>query len=67
MLRAYMERHIEVDEGDHGPKAKQLLENICGKDAAKWSRVVAVAAECTHARIALWDAALDAVRKLPPQ
>jgi hypothetical protein len=59
ILEAYMLRHIQVDEGEHGPMAKELLEAICGQDRVKWCEVADVAAHAIRARIALWDAARE--------
>ena len=62
LLRVYMERHIDVDGNDHGPKAKQLLESLCGKDPNRWTEVVQVAWQCTRARIQLWNAVMDKIK-----
>ena len=61
VMRAYMERHIQVDGEEHGPMAAKLLTSICNDDVDKWSEVVDTAMACINSRIRLWDAALDAV------
>jgi len=58
-LRLYMERHIEVDQDEHGPMAQQLLEELCGTDSVKWKQVAEVAIRAIEARISLWDAILN--------
>jgi len=61
LLRVYMLRHIHVDEGEHGPQAQQLLEELCGVDESKWEAVAVTAIEAIQARMRLWDAALKAI------
>lgn len=51
----YLERHIELDGGDHGPLALELICNLCGDDEKKWDEVQEVAIECLKARKLLWD------------
>lgn len=52
----YLERHIEVDGEDHGPLALRLIEQLCGKDEAKWQQAKEAAEVALKARLALWDA-----------
>jgi len=54
-LRWYLDRHIEVDGEDHGPMALQMVSELCGSDAAKWSEAAEAAETALRARIALWD------------
>lgn len=51
----YLERHIELDGGEHGPLALQLVSDLCGDDKAKWKEVEDTAVECLIARKKLWD------------
>ena len=62
ILIDYLERHIEVDGGEHGPMAEQLLINVCGDDDANWRRAETAAANALSARIGLWDGVVEAVR-----
>jgi len=52
----YLERHIELDGGDHGPLALELISNLCGEDEKKWKEVEETAALSLIARKKLWDA-----------
>ncbi len=52
----YLERHIELDGGDHGPLALELISNLCGEDEKKWKEVEETATLSLIARKKLWDA-----------
>jgi hypothetical protein len=54
-LRRYLARHIEVDEGQHGPLARRLLGELCGTDEARWRAATEAARSAIVARVALWD------------
>jgi hypothetical protein len=54
-LRRYLERHVEVDEGKHGPAARTLLVELCGGDPQRWIAATQAATAALSARRALWD------------
>ena len=55
----YLERHIELDGGEHGPLALQLVSDLCGEDSVKWREVEETAISSLSARKKLWDAISD--------
>ena len=55
----YLERHIELDAGEHGPLALQLVSDLCGQDEVKWKEVEDTAIDCLIARKKLWDSIMS--------
>ena len=55
VFRYYLDRHIEVDDGEHGPMAEKLIEDLCGDDPARWRSAEEAAMRSLEARIGLWD------------
>ncbi len=58
----YLERHIELDGGEHGPLALQLISDLCGEDDQKWEEAEKTAINCLTARKKLWDFVLTRIR-----
>ena len=57
----YLERHIDLDEGHHGPLAVRLLSVLCAGDALKIREVQDVAVGCLRKRIDLWSRIEDSL------
>jgi hypothetical protein len=58
----YIDRHIELDGDSHGPKGKELLEELLSKSRDKARRVMLAACSSIEARIALWNGILGKLR-----
>lgn len=54
-LRYYIQRHIDLDGGEHSHLAFECLEILCEGDAGKWEDAVAVGRESLILRSKLWD------------
>jgi hypothetical protein len=55
----YLQRHIELDGGEHGPLAFELISDLCGDNKQKWLEVEETAIICLVARKKLWDLILN--------
>ncbi len=55
LFKYYFDRHIELDEDEHGPMAFRMVEQLCGNDDKKWQEVKAVAEKSLISRIEFWD------------
>ena len=60
----YLDRHIEVDEGEHGPAAERMLRYLCGASAIRWKQAEKAALDALDARHRLWDAAARDIERI---
>lgn len=50
-MEVYLERHVEVDSGEHGPLAEKLMHLLCQEDEKKWLEAENAAKQAIVARI----------------
>lgn len=60
-FKYYLERHIDLDGGEHGPMATRLVESLCGSDESLWQVAEEAAVNCLIARRMLWDGIYEAI------
>ena len=51
----YLDRHIEVDGGEHGPMALRMIAELCGDDERRWAEAEEAAVFALESRLRLWD------------
>jgi hypothetical protein len=61
----YLERHIELDRGDHGPKAASLIDDLIGSDAKREEIMLTSALAALRQRDALWNALHAKLQEMP--
>ncbi len=57
----YFERHIEVDSGEHGPLALEMIQTLCGDDPKKCEDALNYSILAMKNRLALWDGIHNAI------
>lgn len=60
-FRYYLNRHIGLDEEEHGPMASKLITLLCGTDEDCWREAEEAAVQALEARKELWDGMLAAM------
>lgn len=55
----YFERHIELDEDEHGPMALEMVTELAKNDKSKWQEIEDISITALNKRILLWDAIYD--------
>ncbi|OJV50474.1 MAG: heme oxygenase [Bacteroidetes bacterium 43-16] len=55
ILKYYLERHIEVDGGEHSDLGMQMVSRLCAEDEQKWQEATDAAIQSLQMRIRLWD------------
>ena len=65
-LNYYLQRHIELDENEHGPLAQKIIEHLCQDDPQKWNQAFEVALKSLQLRKLLWDGVLNEINKKQP-
>lgn len=54
-FKYYFDRHIELDEDEHGPMALEMVKQLCDNDLTKWNEVITVSQQSLEVRLRLWD------------
>ncbi len=63
-LLLYLERHIELDGGTHGPKAQQILQQMFSQKPELLPEATQAVEKALLARLALWNQIADAIESL---
>ena len=63
----YLQRHIELDQDEHGPLALRMVTQLCGEDPEKWASATAAVKGALRSRLALWDGAFTPPPPQSPQ
>lgn len=60
-LYGYLERHVQLDEQEHGPLAIHMAQELCDGQTTRLADAVEVAEQSLAVRLELWDGILDAL------
>jgi len=60
-LLYYLDRHIELDGGEHGSAAEELLCEVCGANPVAWQQAREGALTALEARLQLWNDISDSL------
>jgi len=62
----YLQRHIDLDGGEHGRMSLHLVETLCGEDPERWSAAEEAASRALLSRQQLWDGVVAAISEARP-
>lgn len=62
-FKYYLDRHIEVDGGQHSHLALKMLKNLCENDEKKWEESQQYSLRALYLRNRLWHGVLKDIRK----
>lgn len=54
-LHAYLDRHIQLDEQEHGPLAVRMVQELCEDSIEKQTEALEVAEQALAARLEFWN------------
>ena len=54
-LNYYLNRHIEIDGGEHGPMSINMTKYLCKNSKEKWSDCIKIAKQALELRIKFWN------------
>ena len=54
-MKAYLERHIDLDGGTHAQQGYALVHELCGRDQERWQEAASAARSALVARARLWS------------
>ena len=55
-LTYYLDRHIQIDEGEHGPASERMLVSLVAGVERRWAEAHKAALRALTSRLKLWDA-----------
>jgi hypothetical protein len=58
----YIDRHIELDGDSHGPKGRELIDDLVANVPDRQARALRAACRSINARIGLWNGTLSKLR-----
>lgn len=61
VLYGYLERHIQLDEEEHGPLAIRIVQELCAGSTEMQAEAIAVAEQTLAARLDFWDGIYEAL------
>ena len=59
----YLDRHIGVDEDEHGPAALKMVKVLCQNDETKWNEAAKAAKMTMNARVVFWNEILVELKR----
>ena len=59
----YLDRHIGVDEDEHGPAALKMVKVLCQNDETKWDEAAKAAKMTMRARVVFWNEILTELKR----
>ena len=59
----YLDRHIGVDEDEHGPAALKMVKVLCQNDETRWDEAAKAAKMTMRARVVFWNEILAELKR----